>query len=94
MHELELPKYWTGDKFFKLRKSKFWERQFFSVVTFKVGLSPSKKNYVNCFIESPLQMMKNVFYFILKAYFVFKIFKFLSWLFRNVEKTAWLDRQD
>ena len=28
--------------------------------------------------ESPLKMMKNVFYFTLKALFVFKIFKFLS----------------
>ena len=44
----------------------------------KVGLSPSKKNYVICFIESPLKKMKNAFYFIVKAYFVLKIFKFLS----------------
>ena len=28
-------------------------------------------------IESPLKMMKNAFYFILKALFVLKIFKFL-----------------
>ena len=35
----------------------------------KVRLLPSKKN---CFVssdESPLKMMKNVFYFILKAFF-------------------------
>ena len=35
----------------------------------------------NCFIffiESPLKMMKNAFYFVLKALFVLKIFKFLS----------------
>ena len=31
---------------------------------------------------------------ILKAYFVLNIFKFLSWLFGYVEKTAWLDKQD
>ena len=30
--------------------------------------------------------MKNAFYFILKPLFVLKIFKFLSWLFRHVEK--------
>ena len=30
------------------------------------------------FNESPLKMMKNAFYFILKALFVHKIFKFLS----------------
>ena len=35
MCELELPKIWQGDEFFELRKSKFWERQFFSIVTFK-----------------------------------------------------------
>ena len=33
-------------------------------------------------------MMKNTFYFILKALFVLKIFKVLSRLFRHVEKTA------
>ena len=45
---------------------------------FKVGLSPSKNFFVICFIESPLKMIKNAFYFILKALFVLKIFKFLS----------------
>ena len=43
--------------------------------------------------ESPLKMMKNAFYFTLKALFVLKIFKFLSWLFGHVEKTAQLERQ-
>ena len=33
--ELELPKKKPGDEFLKLRKSKLWESQFFSVVTFK-----------------------------------------------------------
>ena len=45
---------------------------------FQVGLSPSKKNCVICFIENPLKIMKNAFCFILKALFVLKIFKFLS----------------
>ena len=36
--------------------------------------------------ESPLEMMKKVFYFTLKALFVLKIFKFLSWHFGHVEK--------
>ena len=58
----------------------------------KVGLSPSKKNCVVSFIESPLKIMKNVFYLILKVDFVFKIFKFLSWLFGHVEKMPWLER--
>ena len=54
----------------------------------KVGLSPSKKICVICLIESPLKMMKNAFYFILKAPFVLKLFKFLSRLFGHVGKTA------
>ena len=35
MHELELLKNWSANEFFKLRKSKFWEYQLFSIVTFK-----------------------------------------------------------
>ena len=42
----------------------------------KVGLSPSKKFVLFFLYESPLKMMKNVFYFILKALFVLKIFTF------------------
>ena len=37
-------------------------------------------------------MMKNVFYFILKAIFVLKIFEFLPYVFGPVEKTACLER--
>ena len=47
--------------------------------SFKVGLSPSKN-------ESTLKIMKNAFYFILKALFVRKIFEFLSLFFGQVEK--------
>ena len=36
--------------------------------------------------ESPQKMMKNAFYFTLKALFVLKIFKFLSSIFGHVEK--------
>ena len=43
-------------------------------------------------IESPLEMIKNAFYFILKALFILKIFKFSSRLFGPVGKTAWLER--
>ena len=32
----------------------------------------------NLAVESPLKMMKNTFYFTSKAFFVLKIFKFLS----------------
>ena len=37
-------------------------------------------------------MMKNAFYFTLKALFVLKIFKISSWLFSHVEKR--LDKKD
>ena len=37
-------------------------------------------------------MIKNVFYFILKALFVLKVFKFLSWLSGHVEEQ--LDYKD
>ena len=43
-------------------------------------------------IERLLKVMRNTFYFTLKALFVLKIFKFLSWLFGHVGKTAWLER--
>ena len=44
------------------------------------------------FIESPLKMIKNAFYSILKAFFVLKIFKFLYRIFSHVKRTAWLQR--
>ena len=50
-----------------------------------------KKICFICFNESPLKLMKNAFYFILNTLLVLKIFKFLSWLFGHVEKTAWLE---
>ena len=54
----------------------------------KVGLSPSKKNCFIYFNESPLKMMENGFYFILKALLVLKLFNFLSWFFGLVEKNG------
>ena len=45
-----------------------------------VGLSPSKKIYIICFIESPVKATKNAFYFILKVLFILKVYKLLSWL--------------
>ena len=47
-----------------------------------------QKSYVIFLIESPLKKIKNAFYFILKALFVLKIFKFLLQLFGYVEKTT------
>ena len=46
----------------------------------------SKKICFVYFNESPLEMMKNAFYFISKALFDLKIFKFLSRLFGLIEK--------
>ena len=60
--------------------------------SFKVGLSPYKKICVICCIENPLKTIRNAFCVTLKALFVLKIFKFLSCLFGQVEKTAWLER--
>ena len=37
-------------------------------------------------IISPLKMTKNAVYFTSKSLFVFKIFKFLSWLFGHLVK--------
>ena len=54
--------------------------------------SHPQKNCVICFNENPIKVMKNAFYFTLKALFVLKIFKFLSWLFGHVEKTSQLER--
>ena len=42
--------------------------------------------------ESPLKLMKNAFYFTVKAVFVLKIFKFLPWFFGHIEKR--LDQKD
>ena len=39
----------------------------------------------------PFKMMKNSFYFMLKALFVLEIFPFFSWLFGDLEKR--LDRK-
>ena len=41
-------------------------------------------------MEAPFKMMKNAFYFVLKALFAVKLFKYLSELFGHIEKTAWL----
>ena len=46
--------------------------------TLKLDSDHPKKICIICLIESPLKMMKNGFYFILKTLFLFKIFKFLT----------------
>ena len=66
-----------------LWRHKYWDESW--TLTFK-------NFFVICLIESSLKMMKNAFYFILKALFVLKIFKVLWGLFHHVQKTAWLER--
>ena len=52
-------------------------------ISVKVALSGLRQFLAT---KSPLKMMKNAFYFTLKALFVLKRFKFLSWLFGHVKK--------
>ena len=68
-------------------KIDYWEIK--SILILKGLLSGLKQLLAT---ESILKIMKNAFYFTLKALFVLKIFKFLSWLFGFVKKTAWLER--
>ena len=75
------------------RNIRYWIELANELFALNVGLPPSQKNCFIFFNKNPLKMMKNAFYFILKALFVLKIFKFLSWLFRHVGKTAWLEIQ-
>ena len=53
-------------------------------LTFKVGLSPSKKVFFISFIESPLKMTKNAFSFILTTLFVLEIFDVGNSLIRKL----------
>ena len=63
--------------------------------SFKVRLSHLPRKFSFIYVnDSPSEMMKNAFYFIIKALFVLKIYTFLSLPFGHVEKTAGLERQD
>ena len=59
---------------------------------YTIGLLFSIKYCFICPQWKPSKMIKKAFYFILKALLVLKIFKYLSWLFGHLEKTAWLER--
>ena len=57
------------------------------------SLPPLQKKVVVCFIGGgSLRVIKDVFYFTLKVFFVFKMFNFLSLFFGHVDKMAWLER--
>ena len=60
------------------------------LVQLKSGCHIPKFFFIFC-NENPSEIIKDAFYFILKALFILKIFKFLSWHFGHVEKTAWLE---
>ena len=77
-------------KFWWRHGLKLWRHNlYFKISFFLKSDSPLPKKIIFiCLNESPLQVMKNAFYFILKALFVLKIFKFLPWLFGYVEEMA------
>ena len=56
---------------------------FFSLFIIKGALSGLRQFLAT---ECPLKMMKNAFCFTLKALFVLKIYKFLAWIFVQIEK--------
>ena len=70
--------------------SKNWITPLYRVYLMRLKSDSHFSNSVMYFNESPLKIMKNAF--ILKALFVLKIFKFLSWLFGHVGKTTWLGK--
>ena len=55
-------------------------------VTLKSESQLPKKKVFYLFQQKPFKMMKNAFYFMLKALLLLKIFTFLFWLFVYVEK--------
>ena len=74
--------------FVMLQKFQTYIQYFFSLKS----PSPFKKYCTIFLIESPLEVMKNVFYLVLQAFHVLKILKFLSQHFGLVGKTALLER--
>ena len=78
--------YWA--KNYKSTHHKFKNKKQVSKEALKLDSHLPKKNLFICFNDSPSKMMKNAFYFILKALFVLKIFKFFFLTFGHVEKTA------
>ena len=63
-------------KKFTLKQLSFYLFSTIWIIIIKIGLSPFKKKFIY-FNDSPSKMMKNAFYFILKALFVLKMFNFV-----------------
>ena len=57
-----------------------------TIIALKSDCHLPRKICFICFNESPLQMTKNAFYFILKALFILKVFNFLSGVFGHLKK--------
>ena len=53
---------------------------------FKVGISTSKKIIFLYFNESPLKMMKNAFYFMLKTFSVLEMFTIFCYVEKRLDK--------
>ena len=79
-----MPLHHTSTPFFNFSDSFFFK--IYSPPPLKKGGKGLK--CVIYFNDSPLKMIKNALYLILKAIFVLKIFKFLSLIFGHLEKTA------
>ena len=59
----------------------------------EVGFKDALTGLTQCLAtENPLKVIKNAFYFTSKAFFVLKVFRFLTWLFGHVSKQ--LDKKD
>ena len=71
---------WKGSYTWTVIFKRFQEVEFHSIIGALSSLRQSSAT------ESPLKLMKNAFYFTLKAPLVLNIFKFLSWVFCYVEK--------
>ena len=69
-------------------KAKLLLQQIF-VLNWVIDPLPCERQFLT--IESPLKLMKNSFYIILKSFFLLEIFTFLSLLFGYLEKTALLN---
>ena len=83
----------SNSKTLTKKKSHFWRFRFLKVLQDReAGLLHSKKKFFICFNDSLFELMKIAFYFILKAFFVLKIFNVLFWLFGHVEEMTWIER--
>ena len=76
------------NKNYRMTIAEYIHKSIKEMISVKGALSGLKQFLSN---ENPLKMMKNAFYFILKALFVLKIFEFLFRIFVQVGK--WLDKK-